>query len=89
MLFANSILYLMLRALVRDSVTFEYPEDEKANVDRYEDFMSGKVKMVLLNVFAQACLPASITTILKFFFLNDDYVWSLSSNDASIVLLTF
>ena len=79
----------MLRALVRDSLTVEYPEDEKANVDRYEDFMSGKVKMVLLNVFARACLPASITTILKFFFLNDDYVWSLSSNDASIVLLTF
>ena len=82
-LFINSILYLVLRGFMRDSVAFAYDFDE------FEDFMSGEVKILLLNVFAQACMPATISTILIFGFLNDSYVWSLSTNEESKTFLKF
>ena len=61
-LILNSVLYLVLRNLVRDAVTFSYGDPEV--IDEYEDFMSGDIKIIVLNVFAQACMPATITTIL-------------------------
>ena len=61
-LILNSILYLVLRNLIRDAVTFSYQSPE--DVNEYEDFMSGDIKILILNVFAQACMPATITTIL-------------------------
>ena len=84
-LFINSTLYLILRGFMRDSITLELEYD----FDEFEDFMSGEVKILLLNVFAQACMPATISTILLFVFLNDSYAWSLTTNEESKTFLEF
>ena len=50
--------------------------------------MGGEVKQLLMNIFTQACMPTTISAILKFFFLNDKFIWSLKSSEESITYLT-
>ena len=82
-IFFNSILYLMLRSWCRDSVSLSYDE-----VDKFEDFMSGDLKLLHMNIYNQACIPVIISTILKFVFLDDNHGFSLKTNDDSVTFLT-
>ena len=82
--FINAIAYLLCRAFLKDTIILELDDN-----DRTEDFMGGDIRVVQLNVFAQGCMPFTVTSILKFGFLNQNHAWGLSTSEESITFLTF
>ena len=87
-IFLNAILYLMVRSLLRDPpLSFASSESNSGKVDMFEDYMSGNLRQQQINVFSQACMPMAITTILKYFFLNQEFIWSMTSSAASLTFL--
>ena len=51
--------------------------------------MGGDLKVVQLNLFAQGIIPLTITSILKFGFLDKSHAYPLVTSEESITFLTF